>query len=215
MDNIFYIYRWIRLDTNTPFYVGKGKSNRFSQTKTGRNRYFRNILKLSNCEVEIIMSNLTEQQALEKEIEFIKLYKNLGYCEANLSMGGEGRGHGFKHTEEHKAKLSEMNRGSKNGFFGKTHSDEYKKRKSEELKGKSFSPATQFKKGHKSIHGFKKGLIPKNRRPLIDIVTGHIYESIRKASQQLNINLSTLLGYMCGERPNKTNLRYYNMEATN
>lgn len=25
VNNIFYIYRWIRLDTNTPFYVGKVK----------------------------------------------------------------------------------------------------------------------------------------------------------------------------------------------
>lgn len=25
MDNKYYIYEWIRLDTNEPFYVGKGR----------------------------------------------------------------------------------------------------------------------------------------------------------------------------------------------
>lgn len=86
----FYIYRWIRLDTNTPFYVGKGKGRRAFDVKNGRNQYFKNIVNSVSTEVEIVLDNLTEAQAFEKEIEFIKLYKNLGYCEANLSLGGEG-----------------------------------------------------------------------------------------------------------------------------
>ena len=28
MENVFYVYEWIRLDTNEPFYVGKGRDNR-------------------------------------------------------------------------------------------------------------------------------------------------------------------------------------------
>lgn len=28
VNKIYYIYEWIRLDTNEPFYVGKGKGNR-------------------------------------------------------------------------------------------------------------------------------------------------------------------------------------------
>ena len=30
MKNEYYVYEWIRLDTNEPFYVGKGKGNRIS-----------------------------------------------------------------------------------------------------------------------------------------------------------------------------------------
>lgn len=28
MENIYYVYEWIRLDTNEVFYVGKGKNNK-------------------------------------------------------------------------------------------------------------------------------------------------------------------------------------------
>ena len=28
MENNYYVYEWIRLDTNEPFYVGKGKNKR-------------------------------------------------------------------------------------------------------------------------------------------------------------------------------------------
>lgn len=105
LDCQFYVYRWIRLDTNQPFYVGKGKGNRSEQTKHGRNKYFRNILKVSGCEVEIMISNLTEAQAFVKEVEFITLYKSLGYCEANLTNGGEGSS-GRIHSAETRAKIS-------------------------------------------------------------------------------------------------------------
>ncbi len=127
---MFYIYRWIRLDTNKPFYIGKGKGNRFKQTVNGRNKYFRSILKLTRCEVEIIINGLTEEQAFNKEIEFIKLYKDLGYCEANLTNGGEGsRGCAFP--------------------------EEMKRKFSIERKGKHFSPATEFKKGQIVLKGNK------------------------------------------------------------
>ena len=29
MENNYYVYEWIRLDTNEPFYVGKGKGIRW------------------------------------------------------------------------------------------------------------------------------------------------------------------------------------------
>ena len=39
----YYVYEWIRLDTNEPFYVGKGHGNRWKHTD-GRNSYFTNII---------------------------------------------------------------------------------------------------------------------------------------------------------------------------
>jgi len=87
--NNFYIYRHIRLDKNTPFYVGKGKNNRAFK-KYSRNNRWHNIVNSVGYKVEIIEDNLTEEGAFEKEIEFIKYYKDLGYCEANFSEGGGG-----------------------------------------------------------------------------------------------------------------------------
>lgn len=87
----FYVYRHIRKDTNTPFYVGKGTRNRaFEKCKSKRGEYWHNIVKKAGYEVEIIMDDLSEEEAFEKEIEFIDMYRGLGYCEANFTDGGEG-----------------------------------------------------------------------------------------------------------------------------
>lgn len=98
----FYIYRWIRLDTNQPFYVGKGKGNRF-KIKNNRNEYFKRILNKVECKTEIFIKNLTEDIAFTKEMEFIKLYKIHSLCEANLTNGGEGCS-GMVHNEKSKNK---------------------------------------------------------------------------------------------------------------
>ena len=109
----YYIYRHIRLDNNTPFYIGKGKGNR-AHIKSNRNKYWKNIVDSSGYEVEIILDNLTEEAAFTKEIEFIALYKGLGYCEANLTNGGEGST-GAIQSDETKTKLSIIFKGKKRG----------------------------------------------------------------------------------------------------
>ena len=91
-----YVYRHIRLDKNQPFYIGIGLSecnyNRaYQKSKTKRSKYWHNIAKNGYC-VEIIMSDITKNEAFEKEIEFIKLYgrADIGtgiLC--NLTNGGE------------------------------------------------------------------------------------------------------------------------------
>lgn len=44
---------------------------------------------------------------------------------------------------------------------------------------------------------------------VIDLSTGKIYESIKLASDDLNISQSLLSDYLSGRRTNKTTLRYY------
>jgi len=89
-----YLYRHIRLDNNVPFYIGIGKSdsdyNRAYSTKS-RNFSWNNIVKSTNYRVDIMIENLTWEDACKKEIEFICLYKknkeNGFLC--NVLDGGE------------------------------------------------------------------------------------------------------------------------------
>lgn len=120
-QNKFYVYRHIRLDSDTPFYVGKGHGKR-AFCKFQRNSLWSNIAKKAGFEVEILMSDLDEDAAFDKEKEFISLYKNFGYKLANFTSGGEGVS-GLRHTEEAKEKTRKAN------------------------KGKRYSPGTEFKKG--------------------------------------------------------------------
>lgn len=95
-----YVYRHIRLDCQTPFYVGKGVNKR-AFTMSGRNRYHKNIRRKYGYKVQIIKTFKTNKEALYYERTLIQLYKSLGYCEANLTDGGEGT-LGYRHTERTK-----------------------------------------------------------------------------------------------------------------
>lgn len=78
-ENKYYVYGYIRLDTNTYFYIGKGKNNRYLNIDN-RSNHFKNILNKTNCVVEILYKNLTEKEAFQLEMDTIDdLVFNEGY----------------------------------------------------------------------------------------------------------------------------------------
>lgn len=90
-----YLYRHIRVDKNEPFYVGIGSDSNYNRAydKKSRNKYWNHIVKKTKYEVEIILDDLTWEQACEKEKEFIYIYgrKDLNKgCLCNLTNGGDG-----------------------------------------------------------------------------------------------------------------------------
>ena len=92
MDNNFYVYEWIRLDTNEPFYVGKGHKNRCYQLTRGNNNHFNNIVKSIPVAVNILHDNLDEQTAFGLEVWYIREYRDIiGYDLCNINDGGEGQ----------------------------------------------------------------------------------------------------------------------------
>ena len=56
-------------------------------------------------------------------------------------------------------------------------------------------------------HAYDTGLI-KKATPVIDILTGEVFESTKLAAKRYNINPNTLRGYLNGQIVNKTVLRY-------
>ena len=117
--NNYYVYEWIRLDTNEPFYVGMGHNNRWKTLTRGNNHHFNNIVKSIPVVVNILHNNLTEEVANQLEVWYIKEYRDvIGYDLCNIADGGEG--HGLA--------------GKENGMYGKCHTDEGKKKMSEKQK---------------------------------------------------------------------------------
>lgn len=112
-EKIFYVYGYIRLDTNSYFYIGKGKDNRFIRLDN-RKSHFMNILNKTDCVVEILYDNLTEEQAFQLEVDTIyDLVFNEGYSIdikgfeknekhlVNCTWGGEGTcGLSIKQSQE-------------------------------------------------------------------------------------------------------------------
>lgn len=222
MDN-YYIYRHIRLDTNEVFYVGMGKNRRYKD-KTGRNNLWNRIFKKckGNIYCEKILEELSFEEAISKEIEFIALYgrKDLGTGTlANLTDGGEGTKSlskeiidkiklskiGKKASEETKKKLSEIRKGSK-------RSDETKRKMSDSMRGEKNhrfgkkNSEEMRSKISKSVNGEKNG----NYKGIIyclDIETGEIIKSFLNPKEikeflglNMNCNLSHVYAALSGKR---------------
>lgn len=105
-----FVYRHIRLDKNEPFYIGIGSKNNYDRAYCvkRRNKIWNNIYSETDIEIEILLDDISWEEAKKKEIEFISLYgrinKNNGTL-ANLTDGGAGM-LGFKFTEEARQNMS-------------------------------------------------------------------------------------------------------------
>jgi hypothetical protein len=86
--NDYYVYAHKKPDGHI-FYVGKGSGIRQYQTGN-RNVYWKRIVKKHGYTPMILEKNLTEKEAYDKEIIWIKHYKETGQCDANFTNGGDG-----------------------------------------------------------------------------------------------------------------------------
>ena len=131
-----YIYRHIRLDKNEPFYIGIGgfskREKEFTYkrayNKSTRNKIWKKIVAKTDYEIEILLENLTWEEACEKEKEFILLYGRLDLKTGtltNLTDGGDGT---IGISDEARRKISERQIGEKNHMYGKKTPDSVKKK---------------------------------------------------------------------------------------
>jgi hypothetical protein len=208
---VAYLYRHIRLDKNEPFYIGIGndESYRRSTIKANRNTYWKNIINKTSYRIEILLDNLTWQEACKKEIEFILLYgrKDLGTGSlVNMTSGGDGTP-GIKRSEEYILKLSERQKDGKAYWYGKKHSEETIRKMSDSKKGKSTSEQTREKLRLTST-GCKNAWFGKSTpisKRVIDTQTNIIYESITDCEK--NTSYRKLHEKLSGSRKNNTPIK--------
>jgi len=115
------IYQHRRKDTGEIFYVGIGSTKKRANIKSGRNKYWHNIVAKVEYVVEIIEENLTWENACKREVELIAKIgrKDLGLGTlVNMTDGGEGA-HGRRFSKSTIRILSEKKLGDKNPMFGK------------------------------------------------------------------------------------------------
>ena len=105
-----YIYKHTRLDTNEVFYIGAGSDTEGKYTRAynrkGRSFSWKDIGKRVAYQVDIIIDNITWEDACQEEIKLIAKYgrKDLGKgLLTNLTDGGEGQ-YGRKDSEETRLK---------------------------------------------------------------------------------------------------------------
>jgi hypothetical protein len=162
---VYYVYYLVNPETDVPFYVGKGQGNRCKQhltvnPKKSRNRrltgHIKN-LREKGLEPKIvkIKENMKEIDAYELEEEKIIEYGRIGFDEGGILLNifisirperrcGEYNGfYGKQHTKETKKKIGDANR-------GRTHKEETKQKMSEKRKGVPKTEEHKRKIGEKS-----------------------------------------------------------------
>jgi hypothetical protein len=156
-----YLYRHIRLDKNEPFYIGIGSDDKgyYKRAKStyGRNLYWRNVAKITKYKVEILLDDLTWEDACKKESEFISLYGRRDLKEGTLTnktSGGDGT-LGFVYTEEERKKRSDIQKNLyANGYInpnkGRKFSDNLNYINPNKGKKSSIEKIEKMKENHQS-----------------------------------------------------------------
>ena len=178
-----YVYRHIRKDKNEVFYIGIGTDDKGKYVRAkskNRNRYWKRIVDKTIYEIEILFDNISKEEAIKKEIEFIQLYgrrdQNNGTL-CNLTDGGEGA---VNMSEEGKSVLREL----------------AKKRVVPEERKKMFSKIF-------------KGSGNPNSSKVINRITLEVFGSIMEAAEKYGISRHTLRDNLNGKSCNHSDFFYY------
>jgi hypothetical protein len=136
-----YVYQHVRLDTNEVFYIGIGSGRNYERANriSRRSNWWNKIVAKAGRRVEIIVDNISWDEACQKEQELILKYgrRDLGKGTlVNMTNGGDGVT-GIVMTEEHKRKIGQANKGGK-GWTGRTHSEETRRLLSKINKGHKY-----------------------------------------------------------------------------
>ena len=211
MNNNFCVYRHVNL-INQKIYIGITK--RIPEVRWGKDGknyknspVFYNAIKKygwDNFSHEVLFTNLTKEEACQKEIELIKEYKTQeiehGY---NVLSGGNH----FSMPDSVKKHLSKMLMGNQNGK-GKICSEEKKQKISLAQKGKTLSEEhkrniskSKIGKTHKPIsQEARKKIADKHVKKKVLCVTNNtVYESIQECARQLNLDATNICAVCKGK----------------
>jgi len=198
------------------FYIGIGSLKR-SKSKSGRSNLWKNFVNKYGYTIEILYTNLTKEEAKNLEINLISYYgridKKTGIL-VNHTDGGDGV-HGYIMSEETKQKMIVSLSGENSKLYKIPRTEEVKRKISEKQKGKIISNKTKNKmslvrlgKSLSSETKEKMKLANNTSKILLDMETGIFYNSIKEASQLLNIPCQTLHSQLTKKHLQyKTNLR--------
>jgi len=226
LENNSYTVYMHKNKINGKVYIGITKRKpqyRWNNGKGYGNQYFKRAIQkygFNNFEHLILYENFTQKEAEQKEIELIAYYKSnekdFGY---NISKGGMVN-NGVSCKEETKQKISQANKGIKNGMYGKHHTkkikakiskaskkmwknEDHKEKMSNRMKGNLY----RFKKGNIPWNKNKKGImIPWNKKKVICLDTNEMFDSITEAEKVKSVNN---ISYCCnGKRKSTKGLHF-------
>ena len=210
---------------NGKVYIGQTSQEPKKRWDNGRgyetsSKFYNAILKYgwNNFEHIILYTNLTLEEANQKEQELIEQYKSyeddFGY---NITHGGRNFTHseetkrkigaansialqGNKWSEEQRELMSEMFKDEGNPFYGKHHTEETKQLISEHRKGKRAGEEHPMYGKHHTEDSLQK--ISENRKSkggkkVICLNNGKIFNTMMDAARWCGLSNSSSIGQVC------------------
>lgn len=238
-----YLYRHIRLDKNVPFYVGIGSDSdgyyKRANDKHRRNKKWFNIIAKTEYKVQIMIDDLSLDEAKNKEVEFISLYGRSDKQDGtlcNLTDGGEGtpgrivsedwrrnksiEQKGRKMSEEFKQKRREYMTGRKMPLQAVEKTRKWLI-ENHPMRGKKMSDQARknISEGHKGIFSGDKhpnwgkfGSDSPLAKKIMCTETKKIWNCVRDAANDLGVGYSTITNRLNGQKKNNTSLIYLTNE---
>lgn len=207
---MYYVYAHINPVNLKPFYIGKGKDNRFISTE-GRNSFWKNTVNKYGFSAVILADGLTDLQSLEIEKQYIEKFglRKDGGTLVNLTYGGRGGKTIGDHNREsviEKCRLSKLgdknpNYGKPSTFLGKSHTPEAKAKLSLHRKGKKLSPEHK----EKVLKGLEKAKAVNAAKAMqVEcLITGRVWGNRQKCIQDIGISLASFKQWIYKNRPVK------------
>ncbi len=178
--NKYYVYIYLDQD-NVPFYVGKGKNQRYKVCrhlgKNDFNPFLKNKIRkvgVVNVKIYFFHENITEEEAFYWESYWIKYIGRRDKKEGslvNLTDGGEGMS-GYIISEETKQKISDT-------LKDREFSDGWKQKISNSMKGHGVSNGTKQK-----ISDTMKGQIPWNKDKKLEPLSNKHRQKLRESAKR-------------------------------
>lgn len=226
-DGLFYfngmaiVYRHRKITNGEVFYIGIGKSNERAKSKNNRSKYWKSVVKKYGYVVEILLSELSWEDACELEILLIQEYgrKDLGLGNlVNLTNGGEGI-LGYCHSKQAKDKLSFINSNRSESTRAKISlhrkgtkaSEEAKKNMSLSRLGRITSEITKIKLADISRNRdpeITKRIADSHKKLILNTQTGIYYIGLKEAAFSIGMKEVTLGSKLRGLYTNNTYFMY-------
>lgn len=188
-----------------------------------RGQAFENAIKKygwDNIQHLILLTNLSKEEAEAKEIELIALYNTTDQrCGYNVENGGKAVGKftektkkkisqsklgcvpwnkGIPRTEEEKRKMSLSHIGKtvgeKNGNYGKTFSEEHRRKISEAKKGQP-----SYWKGKHITDQMRERIRESSSKKVVRIEDEKTFSSMKEASEAVGVSLSAISNCLKGK----------------
>ena len=161
----YYTYAYLRED-RTPYYIGKGKEDRIYSTNK------RIKPPKDKSRIIFLKQNLTEQEAFKHEIYMIDVFGRIDLGTGilhNRTDGGDGLS-GWVASDETRKRMSDAHKGENHHNYGKTLSEEHKRKIGKGNKNKILTEETKKRmsdahKGKTRSEEHRRNLSEANKNP--------------------------------------------------